>query len=123
MAGITWDGVDLKDVDIADFRDRISAVFQDYMSYDCPHRRTSESGDLVNLEDRDKIETAAKQADVDEFIRGLPKGYDTMLSRIFFQGEDNEDPRAGMTLSGGQWQRVALAAGDDACGPGSTHPG
>ncbi|HIW62893.1 MAG TPA: ABC transporter ATP-binding protein/permease [Candidatus Stackebrandtia excrementipullorum] len=106
---ITWDGVDLKDVDIADFRDRISAVFQDYMSYDLSASENIGVGDLVNLEDRDKIETAAKQADVDEFIRGLPKGYDTMLSRIFFQGEDNEDPEQGMTLSGGQWQRVALA--------------
>ena len=113
---ITWDGVDLKDVDIADFRDRISAVFQDYMSYDLSASENIGVGDLVNLEDRDKIETAAKQADVDEFIRGLPKGYDTMLSRIFFQGEDNEDPEQGMTLSGGQWQRVALARAMMLCG-------
>lgn len=106
---ITWDGVDLRDVDIAEFRDRISAVFQDYMSYDLTASENIGVGDLVNLDNREKIMAAAREADVDEFVSGLAKGYDTMLSRIFFQGEDNDDPEQGVTLSGGQWQRVALA--------------
>ena len=106
---ITWDGVDLRDVDINEFRDRVSAVFQDYMSYDLSASENVGVGDLAHLDDRDKIVTAARKADADEFVSELPRGYDTMLSRIFFQGEDNDDPEQGVTLSGGQWQRIALA--------------
>jgi len=106
---ITWDGVDLRDVEVAKLRDRISAVFQDYMSYDLSAAENIGVGDLAHLDDRSKIVAAAKEADVHEFVSGLGRGYDTMLSRIFFQGEDNENPEEGVTLSGGQWQRIALA--------------
>lgn len=106
---ITWDGVDIREVDITALRDRITAVFQDYMSYDLTAGENIGIGDLEHLTDTERVRTAAIEADVDGFISELPHGYDTMLSRIFFQGEDNDDPEHGMTLSGGQWQRIALA--------------
>ncbi|HIV56609.1 MAG TPA: ABC transporter ATP-binding protein/permease [Candidatus Stackebrandtia faecavium] len=106
---IKWDGVDIRDAEVSEFRDHISAVFQDYMSYDLRADENIGVGDLEHLHDRERIVHAATEADVHSFISKLPKGYDTMLSRIFFQGEDNEDPVNGMTLSGGQWQRIALA--------------
>lgn len=106
---IKWDGVDIRDLDVRDMRDHVTAVFQDYMSYDLTASENIGIGDLEHLNRRDRITTAAKEADVDKFIAELPRGYDTMLSRIFFQGEDNDDPVNGMTLSGGQWQRIALA--------------
>ncbi|GAA4920959.1 ATP-binding cassette subfamily B protein [Stackebrandtia albiflava] len=106
---ILWDGVDLRDVAVDDLRDRISAVFQDYMSYDLSAAENIGIGDLANMDDRDRVVRAAERADVHEFVSELGRGYDTMLSRIFFQGEDNDDPEQGVTLSGGQWQRIALA--------------
>jgi ATP-binding cassette subfamily B protein len=106
---IKWDGVDIREVDVATLRHRISAVFQDYMSYDLSAAENIGVGDLEHLHDSDRIRTAAAEAGVDGFVSKMPRGYDTMLSRIFFQGEDNDDPEQGMTLSGGQWQRIALA--------------
>jgi ATP-binding cassette subfamily B protein len=106
---IRWDGVDIRDVDVTQLRDHITAVFQDYMSYDFTAAENIGVGDLEYLTDMDRVRTAAREADVDEFISRLGRGYDTMLSRIFFQGEDNDDPENGVTLSGGQWQRIALA--------------
>ncbi|GLZ80885.1 multidrug ABC transporter permease [Actinorhabdospora filicis] len=106
---IVWDGVDYKDIELHALRDRISAVFQDYMSYDLTAAENIGIGDLTHLDDRERVIDAARKADVDEKISELGRGYETMLSRIFFQGEDNEDPETGVSLSGGQWQRIALA--------------
>lgn len=106
---ITWDGVDVRDLDVAELRTRISAVFQDYMSYDLTAAENIGVGDLPHIDDRERIIEAAQKADAHEKVNELGRGYDTMLSRIFFQGEDNEDPEQGVSLSGGQWQRIALA--------------
>lgn len=104
---ILWDGVDLRDLDPAELRGRIGAVFQDYMSYDLTAAENIGLGDVAALDDRDRVEAAARLAGVHETIAGLPRGYDTLLSRIFFG--DRDDPQAGVVLSGGQWQRLALA--------------
>lgn len=106
---ITWDGVDVRDLDVAELRTRISAVFQDYMSYDLTAAENIGVGDLPHIDDRERIIEAAHKADAHEKVGELARGYDTMLSRIFFQGEDNDDPEQGVSLSGGQWQRIALA--------------
>ncbi|WP_182904707.1 ABC transporter ATP-binding protein [Microbispora sp. H13382] len=110
---ILWDGVDLRDLDPAELRSRISAVFQDYMEYDLTAAENIGLGDLACLGDRDRIAAAARDAGAHEFVTALPDSYDTLLSRLFFQGDDQEDGDAagetGVTLSGGQWQRLALA--------------
>ncbi|BCJ33458.1 multidrug ABC transporter permease [Actinocatenispora thailandica] len=106
---IRWDGVDIRDVPVAQLRDRIGAVFQDHMNYDLSAAENVGLGDLSVLDDRGRIRAAADAADIDETLAGLPRGYDTMLSRLFYAGEDDEDPEVGVSLSGGQWQRVALA--------------
>jgi len=103
---IRWDGVDLRDLDPAGLRTRISAVFQDFMSYDFTAADNIGVGELRHREDQDRIRHAAELADADAAIRALPRGYATMLSRIFPTDEDGE---RGATLSGGQWQRIALA--------------
>jgi ATP-binding cassette subfamily B protein len=102
---IRWDGVELRDIEPASLRRRISAVFQDFMAYDFTAADNIGIGRLESLGDRDRIRAAAVLAEVDETIEGLPKGYDTLLSRIF---PDDEDGRT-ITLSGGQWQRIAVA--------------
>lgn len=111
---ILWDGVDIADLPVADLRLRIGAVFQDYMSYDLSAAENIGIGDTRALNDRTKIELAAEKADVHDVLAALPNGYETMLSRMFFleprrPGQDEDDPETGVLLSGGQWQRVALA--------------
>ena len=106
---ITWDGVDLRDVDPAELRRRIGAVFQDFMHYDLSARDNIALGDLDARDDLARIRRAARAADVDDRLEALPRGYDTLLSRTFTSESDKDDPDTGVVLSGGQWQRVALA--------------
>ncbi|WP_310739007.1 ABC transporter ATP-binding protein [Microbispora sp. H10830] len=126
---VLWDGIDLREMDPAELRARIGAVFQDYMEYDMTAAENIGLGDLAALDDRGRIEAAARRAGVHGVVSGLPRGYDTMLSRIFpgpaKEGPAEDGPAAdglaedgpaadgggevGVHLSGGQWQRLALA--------------
>ncbi|MGW6914673.1 ABC transporter ATP-binding protein [Kitasatospora sp. NPDC054939] len=106
---IRWDGVDLRDVDPAELRHRIGAVFQDYMNYDLTAAESIALGDLRALGDRARLTRAARRAGVHEFLSRLPSGYDTLLSRTFMMEEDRDNPETGVVLSGGQFQRLALA--------------
>jgi ATP-binding cassette subfamily B protein len=109
---ILWDGVDLRDMDPAELRRRIGVVFQDYMEYDLTAADNIGLGDLHNR-DMDRVQAAARRAGVHDALAALPRGYDTLLSRLFFPandpGQDDTDPEVGVVLSGGQWQRMALA--------------
>ncbi|MBT2369919.1 ABC transporter ATP-binding protein [Streptomyces sp. ISL-10] len=105
---VHWDGVDLRELDPATLRDRMSAVFQDYTCYDLSAEENIALGDISAFEDRSRIPAAARRAGIHEALDRLPRGYDTLLSRMFAE-PDQEDPTAGVLLSGGQWQRVALA--------------
>ena len=106
---ILWDGVDLRDLDVTELRRRIGAVFQDYMAYDLSAAENIGVGNLPVAQDRDRLIRAARQAGVHPVIESLPYGYDTLLTRIFFGESDQGDPQTGVRLSGGQWQRIALA--------------
>ncbi len=107
---VLWDGVDLRDLSITSLRDRIGTLFQDYMSYELTATENIGLGDLESLTDEEKIRAAASRAGVDAAIQALPRGYQTMLSKAFTPDIDNQqDPTSGVLLSGGQWQRLALA--------------
>ncbi len=116
---IRWDGIDLREMDPAELRARIGAVFQDYMHYDMTAAENIGLGDLTAMDDRGRIEAAARRAGVHDVVGRLPRGYDTMLSRIFTgpveDGLKEDAPTedgggdVGVHLSGGQWQRLALA--------------
>jgi ATP-binding cassette subfamily B protein len=106
---VTWDGHDLRDVDVASLRDRIGAVFQDFMAYELSAAENVGVGDVAALTDRPRIEAAAGRAGVHETLAALPAGYDTMLTNAYYGEADLTDPTNGVLLSGGQWQRVALA--------------
>jgi ATP-binding cassette subfamily B protein len=106
---ILWDGADIRDVDPSELRRRMGAVFQDYMSYDLTVRENIAVGDVSAIDDRPRLEEAARTADVHEHIARLPYGYDTPLSRVFPPDLDGGDAHTGVELSGGQWQRLALA--------------
>lgn len=106
---ITWDGVDLRELDPTALRERITAVFQDFVEYDLTAAENIGLGDLAGMADEERIRAAARRAGVDAELAGLPAGYRTLLSRMFFTEADREDPSTGVVLSGGQWQRVAVA--------------
>ncbi|SDS88170.1 ABC transporter ATP-binding protein [Actinoplanes derwentensis] len=107
---ITWDGVDLRDFEVDELRRRMSVVFQDFMEYELSAAENIAVGDLTALDDGgERVTEAARRAGCDPFLRELPHGYDTLLTRIFLDAADRDDPRTGVVLSGGQWQRVALA--------------
>jgi ATP-binding cassette subfamily B protein len=106
---ILWDGADLRDVRPEALRERISGVFQDHMAYDFSARDNIGVGDVGARDDLSRIRAAARRAGVDELLTSLPRGYDTLLTRMFASEQDREDPSTGVVLSGGQWQRTALA--------------
>jgi ATP-binding cassette subfamily B protein len=111
---ILWDGVDIRDVAPAALRQRMGTVFQDYMRYDLTAAENIGMGDLARLGDHGTVREAARHAGADAAISRLPQGYDTLLSRMFLPAASKtskESPETGVVLSGGQWQRLALARG------------
>jgi ATP-binding cassette, subfamily B, bacterial len=106
---ILWDGVDLRDLDLNGLRDRISVVFQDYMNYELSAADNIAVGDLSQRCHADAIKAAARGAGIHDVIAALPHGYDTQLTRAYFDLADKDDPQTGVLLSGGQWQRLAIA--------------
>ncbi|MGW4891285.1 ABC transporter ATP-binding protein [Kitasatospora sp. NPDC004240] len=106
---IHWDGTDLREVPHEALRERLGAVFQDYMSYDLTAAENIALGDLARAGDRAAVEGAAARAGLHPKLAGLPRGYDTLLSRVFYPDLPEEEAAAGALLSGGQWQRLALA--------------
>ena len=97
---ILFDGRDLREFDLAEVRRDVAVVFQDFFRYDLSAADNVGFGEVRALEDRDRIEAAAKQAGAHDTIEALPKGYDTVLGRTFDEGVD---------LSGGEWQHLAIS--------------
>jgi ATP-binding cassette subfamily B protein len=106
---ILWDGADLRDLCVDGLRERIGAVFQDYMCYELSAAENIGVGDIRVLDDQPHIVDAAGRAGIHDALAALPRGYRTLLSRMFFDQADRANPETGVLLSGGQWQRVALA--------------
>ena len=97
---ILIDGVDIRDFEPAELRRQIGAMFQDYVDYQATAAENIGLGNVPEITDREAIVRASKQAGSDDLIAGLPEGYDTALGKWF---------DAGVNLSGGEWQKVALA--------------
>lgn len=104
---LTWDGRDYRDLDVDQLRLRTSTAFQDFMRYELSARENIALGRLAAGDE--EIVAAAEHAFVHDKLTGLPKGYDTLLTRMFINPKDKENPDTGVLLSGGQWQRMALA--------------
>ena len=80
---ITWDGVDLRDLDPAVRWERIGAVFQDPTAYDLTAAENIGVTDRSALDIRDRLTPAARDAGLHGTLAALPSGYDTLLCRIF----------------------------------------
>jgi ATP-binding cassette subfamily B protein len=103
---ITFDGVDLRELDPASVQARIGVIFQDFVQYHLPARENIGFGQVEALNDEARIIAAAQKSGAHEIISRLPQGYDTMLGRLFLERDGR---REGSDLSIGQWQKVALA--------------
>lgn len=98
---ILLDGKDIREYDTRELYDIFGIIFQDYGKYAETVAENISFGDIHRAEDREFIEECARQANAEDYISKLPDGYDTPLTRIF---EKN-----GIELSGGQWQKLAIA--------------
>src|SRR5437773_8208666 len=97
---ILLDGVDLRDYDLESLRRNIGVIFQDFVRYDFIMRENIGVSQVEALDDEPRVREAARRSLADSVAARFEKGYDQMLGRRFESGVD---------LSGGEWQKVALA--------------
>ncbi len=97
---ILFQGLDLKAWKIDALRAKIGVIFQDFARYQLQVGENIGIGDVTELDERPLIEEAASKGMADEFVKDLPKAYDTQLGTWFKDGKE---------LSGGQWQKIALS--------------
>ena len=97
---ILYRGTDLKDWDPRALRDRIGVIFQDFMRYQLTVGENIGVGDVTALNESSRWVSAAERGQASDFINSMSEGYETQLGRWFNRGQE---------LSGGEWQRIALA--------------
>jgi len=97
---ILLDGLDLQEWDINVLRRRIGVIFQNFVRYQFTVGENIGVGDVNSMEDKTRWEIAAEKGMARPFIEHLPTGFQTQLGKWF---------KGGQELSGGQWQKIALA--------------
>jgi ATP-binding cassette subfamily B protein len=97
---ILVDNLPISDLDPAAWRSRVAVLFQDFVRYQLSVRDNIAFGAPALAGDFDRLQAAAEKAGALDLINSLPHGWDTILSPEYTNGVD---------LSGGQWQRIALA--------------
>ena len=97
---ILLDGVDLREYDVDSLRRNVGVIFQDFVRYDFLLKENIAVGDIDRREDEPLIESAAQRSLADSVAARMPSGYGQMLGKRF---------EGGVNLSGGEWQKVALA--------------
>ncbi|HSR40941.1 MAG TPA: ABC transporter ATP-binding protein, partial [Longimicrobiales bacterium] len=97
---ILLDGVDLREYDLEELRRNIGVIFQDFVRYALIARENIAVGRIEAREDEDRIVDAARKSLAEDVVEQLEAGLDHMLGRRF---------EGGANLSGGEWQKIALA--------------
>jgi ATP-binding cassette subfamily B protein len=97
---ILIDGVDIREYSLLELRNNIGIIFQDYIRFQLKAGENIAIGNIGALEDSLAIEEAAQKSLADTVVDTLPERYDQILGKRFAKGVD---------LSGGQWQKIALA--------------
>lgn len=97
---VEYDGINILDLNPAELRKRVTAVFQDFVRYQSTVRDNIGFGALDRLSDNNWLEVAASKSGADEIIESLPMQFDTMLGPMFDGGRE---------LSQGQWQKIAIS--------------
>ncbi len=97
---ILLDGIDLRNYDIASLRLNVGIIFQDYLRYQMTFSQNIAAGNIAQVDNRELIRSAARQSLADTLAEKLPEGFNQQLGKRFANGVE---------LSGGEWQKVALA--------------
>ena len=97
---ILLDGIDLREYDLEDLHREMGVIFQDFMRYEMTARDNIAVGRVEEINNLELVKTAARKSMADRIVGQLPERYEQMLGRRFDHGVD---------LSGGEWQKVALA--------------
>jgi len=97
---ILLDGVDISAYDKEEYQQQFGVIFQDFIRYEFKVRENIAVGDISRLDDEEAIQEAARRSLADEVVAEMSMGYDQQLGRRFAKGKN---------LSGGQWQKIALA--------------
>ncbi len=97
---ILLDGRDLRDYDLDDLRANIGVIFRDFVRYHLSAGENIGVGRIEAMDDKARIREAARRALADQVIEALPQGYAQLVGRRF---------KTGVDLSGGQWQKIAIA--------------
>lgn len=97
---VLLDGIDLREYDLEDLYREIGVIFQDFMRYEMIARENIAVGKIEDLSNSGAVESAAAKSLANEVIARLSGGYEQMLGRRF---------EGGVDLSGGEWQKLALA--------------
>jgi ATP-binding cassette, subfamily B, bacterial len=97
---ILLDGIDLREYSLEDLHRQIGVIFQDFMRYEMTARENIAVGRIDHLHQQDDIESAAHKSLADDVVAKLSNSYDQVLGRRF---------EGGVELSGGEWQKIALA--------------
>lgn len=97
---ILLDGYDLKEYDLTELRQHIGIIFQDFLRYQMTFSQNIAAGNIDEKENEELIRASARQSLADELAQRLHGGYDQMLGKRFSEGVE---------LSGGEWQKVAIA--------------
>jgi ATP-binding cassette subfamily B protein len=101
---IMWDDIDVREFTAPSLRKHIATIFQDFARYDLTARENITLGNIDEANNFEWIAKSAQKAGVNETIDHLPTGYETILSYHIVDDQSN-----GMDVSGGEWQKLALA--------------
>lgn len=97
---ILLDGIPVKEYNQTQYQQYFGVIFQDFVKFELTLRENIAMGEIGQIENQPRIDSAAEKSLADEVISEMPGGYDQQLGKRFKQGKD---------LSGGQWQKIAIA--------------
>ena len=97
---ILLNGTDIKNVDLGKWRTSVGALFQDFIKYQFTFKENIVLGNTRNQNNKDLMNEVVEKAGIEECLQNLPNGYQQVVGKMF---------DGGMDLSGGQWQKLALA--------------
>ena len=97
---ILLDGIPVKQYNKTKYQQYFGVIFQDFVKFELTLRENIAMGEIEEIGNQPRIANAAEKSLADQVVSELPKGYDQQLGKRFKQGKD---------LSGGQWQKIAIA--------------
>ncbi|MGY5846468.1 ABC transporter ATP-binding protein [Salegentibacter sp. HM20] len=97
---ILLDGIPVKEYDQTQYQQYFGVIFQDFVKFELSLKENIAMGEIEEIENQPRIDSAAEKSLANEVVAALPKGYEQQLGKRFKQGKD---------LSGGQWQKIAIA--------------